>query len=65
VAAFELTKESQYGAENGKKFALQALEKGMLLRPLGSTVYLLPPLAIGAELSEYYRSIADILNGHP
>ncbi len=42
-----------------KKF----LEDGLLLRPLGNTIYLMPPYCIDIEeLKAIYRQIADILN---
>jgi len=39
------------------------LERGVLLRPLGNVVYIMPPYCItSSELEKVYRVIADLLN---
>ena len=48
-----------YLAEQGPKLAAYFLEQGVLLRPLGNTIYVLPPYCItGAELDMIYAAIA-------
>ncbi|CAM3314746.1 adenosylmethionine--8-amino-7-oxononanoate transaminase [Helicobacter labetoulli] len=37
----------------------QALEKGVLLRPLGNTIYFMPPYIISLELAEYVCGVLD------
>ena len=59
IAAFELNIDSTNMPKLKEKF----LSAGMLLRPLGKTVYLLPPYCItNDELSNAYSKIIDILN---
>jgi adenosylmethionine-8-amino-7-oxononanoate aminotransferase len=43
MAAFELRGATSYFATAGPRLAAFALERGVLLRPLGNVVYLLPP----------------------
>ena len=41
----------------------KALEKGVLLRPLGNTVYLMPPYCISeAELQQVYEALLEVIN---
>jgi adenosylmethionine-8-amino-7-oxononanoate aminotransferase len=37
----------------GRRFYLEALKHGLLLRPLGGTVYFMPPYVIEDEEMEY------------
>jgi adenosylmethionine-8-amino-7-oxononanoate aminotransferase len=66
VAAFELPSAAEgYLAETGHKVALRCQEHGVLVRPLGDTMYVLPPWCIrDAELERVYdaldRSIARL-----
>jgi adenosylmethionine-8-amino-7-oxononanoate aminotransferase len=49
-----------YLAGQGPRLAAHFLERGVLLRPLGNTIYVLPPYCIaGAELDMIYAAIAD------
>ena len=42
----------------------QALNKGVYIRPLGNTVYIMPPYCISpAQLEKVFRIIIEILNG--
>jgi adenosylmethionine-8-amino-7-oxononanoate aminotransferase len=51
-----------YLAGQGPALAAHFLDKGVLLRPLGNTIYVLPPYCItGAELDMIYAAIADCL----
>jgi adenosylmethionine-8-amino-7-oxononanoate aminotransferase len=49
VAAFDLADEDGYLAEAGPALQRFALGEGVLLRPLGNAVYLLPPYCITPE----------------
>ena len=45
-------------AMNGRKVALAARERGVIIRPLGDVVALMPPLCIGAgELAELTATV--------
>ena len=59
IAAFDL-KNATHLIPSLKQ---QCLEQGMLLRPLGNTVYLLPPYCITNEVVEWvYSKILNIIN---
>ncbi len=62
IAAFDLaTPDNQSGYFNqvGPALRQQFLEMGLLLRPLGNTIYLLPPFCIDDEqLERAYKGIA-------
>ena len=50
IAAFDLAgTEAGYTAESGKQLAGYAQEHGVLLRPLGNVIYLIPPYCITNE----------------
>jgi adenosylmethionine-8-amino-7-oxononanoate aminotransferase len=40
----------------GRRFYVQALKRSLLLRPLGNTVYFMPPYVIGADEMEHLVS---------
>jgi adenosylmethionine-8-amino-7-oxononanoate aminotransferase len=62
VAAFDLDGEEGYLSAVGPKLAAYALEAGVLLRPLGNVVYLLPPYCTSAEdLGHAYAVIEQFL----
>ncbi|MBE9212047.1 adenosylmethionine--8-amino-7-oxononanoate transaminase [Plectonema cf. radiosum LEGE 06105] len=64
IAAMEIvnTQESGYLNQVGLEIREKALEKGLLLRPLGNVLYIMPPYCItDEELSEVYDSILSIL----
>ena len=49
-----------------RRFFASALERELLLRPLGNTVYFMPPYVIGPEEIELLaRRTADILDALP
>jgi len=53
-----------YLAEQGPKLAAYFLARNILLRPLGNTIYVLPPYCItAAELDMIYAAIADCPEG--
>jgi adenosylmethionine-8-amino-7-oxononanoate aminotransferase len=61
VTALDLkVSDPGYLAGQGPRLAAHFLERGVLLRPLGNTIYVLPPYCItGAELDMIYAAIAD------
>jgi adenosylmethionine---8-amino-7-oxononanoate aminotransferase len=63
VAAFELKSEvGGYLDPAGRSLAAEALARGVLIRPLGNTVYVLPPYCISEEeLETVYGVIHDLL----
>ncbi len=63
IGAWTMTSdESGYTASIGQKLKQQFLEAGLLIRPLGSEVYLLPPYCIApADLHRTYDAIETIL----
>jgi len=51
IAALDLTeKEGKTGADRARGVCLRALKKGILIRPLGATIYLMPPLITDNEV---------------
>ncbi len=65
IAAFDLDVGNNEGYLNniGKKIKNLAIEKGLFIRPLGNTIYLLPPLCItDDQLEKSYMIINSILN---
>lgn len=60
IWAFEAeTNDAQFG----RSFYRKALERGLLLRPIGNTVYLMPPYAIGErEISLLADEVHGLLN---
>ncbi len=63
IAAFDLTVDQPgYTASIGRELATAARAAGVLLRPLGNTVYVMPPYCISEpELAKVYASIAEFL----
>ena len=61
VAAFEVaTPDPAYGSELNVRMQRFFLRRGLLIRPLGSTVYLLPPYCVtDAQLDRAYAGIAE------
>jgi adenosylmethionine-8-amino-7-oxononanoate aminotransferase len=64
VAAFDLDAEPGYLSAVGQELAAYALRAGVLLRPLGNVVYLLPPYCSTADdLEHAYDVIENFLEG--
>jgi adenosylmethionine---8-amino-7-oxononanoate aminotransferase len=62
IGAFDLADSSGYLDSRGRELADYALRNNVLLRPLGGTVYLLPPFCtIPEELTYAYQVIANFL----
>jgi adenosylmethionine-8-amino-7-oxononanoate aminotransferase len=62
IAAVELEASGGYLAEVGQRIRSFALERGVLLRPLGSVVYAMPPLCTS---DESLRRIAETISECP
>lgn len=60
IAAFDVAGDTQgYGAPVGRRIKRAALERGLLIRPLGNVVYLLPPYCMTEdELDRAYSGLA-------
>lgn len=53
--------DAGYLAEVGPKLQAACIERGVLLRPLGNTIYVMPPYCAGAaELDRVYDVIGDV-----
>jgi adenosylmethionine---8-amino-7-oxononanoate aminotransferase len=62
ISAFDLTTGDGYLAPVGPRLAAFALERGVLLRPLGNVIYVLPPYCITTEqLDQVYTVITQFL----
>jgi adenosylmethionine---8-amino-7-oxononanoate aminotransferase len=61
IVAFELTgTDGGYLADVALPLRAACLKRGVLLRPLGSTIYIMPPYcSTGAELTNVYAAISD------
>ncbi|VBB69848.1 Adenosylmethionine-8-amino-7-oxononanoate aminotransferase [invertebrate metagenome] len=67
VAAFNVAgQDSGYGAKVGQQVRNFCMARGLLLRPLGNVVYLLPPYCITpAQLNKAYDLIEESLSDMP
>ena len=65
IAAIDLKVDAAgYLAAIGPKIRAHALDRGVFLRPLGNTLYVLPPYCIsGAELDAVWEAIATVPAG--
>ena len=62
IAAFEPLVEAPYGSSMSVSLRTLFLEKGLILRPLGNVIYLLPPYCITPEeLDHAYQGIREVL----
>jgi adenosylmethionine-8-amino-7-oxononanoate aminotransferase len=64
ILAFEINEgRDEYLNSISSRFTQAALERGVYLRPLGNTVYIMPPYCISdTELQMLYECMEDILN---
>jgi len=64
ITAFDITVDRPgYTSEIGRELAWSARTSGVLLRPLGNTVYVMPPYCIDqAQLDRVYGAIHDFLD---
>ncbi len=64
VGAVELAGTPGYLSDVGRELASFAIQEGVLLRPLGSVAYVLPPYCLTTgELAQVYDVIARFLDG--
>lgn len=64
VAAVELAGTAGYLSDVGRALSAFALQEGVLLRPLGNVVYVLPPYCMtGDELTSAHEIIGRFLDG--
>jgi adenosylmethionine-8-amino-7-oxononanoate aminotransferase len=57
IGAIELSRDFEYGSEFSKKLYAKCLDAGLFLRPLGSTVYLMPPYGSSSDELEWAWSL--------
>ena len=63
IAAFELQLTSEYNSKSSRQLQQRCLEQGILVRPLGNVIYLMPPYCISAEdLQRAYEILAKELS---
>jgi len=64
IMAFEIDNgKDEYLNNISRTITAQLLKKGVYLRPLGNTVYIMPPYCISTEeLQKIYAAIVDMLN---
>jgi len=64
VLAFELNSQQNEYLDKIKERVIElSLQEGVLLRPLGNTVYIMPPYCISAEqLKKVYKTLQIIIN---
>ena len=65
IAAMDIAGHGEgYESEIGPRLKAEFLERGLLLRPLGNVLYLLPPYCIGeADLHRAWDAIGEVLEG--
>jgi adenosylmethionine---8-amino-7-oxononanoate aminotransferase len=64
IAAIDINNQEKAGYLNnvGRKIRHHAIARGVLLRPLGNVLYLMPPYCITeAELAWVYQQVDSIL----
>ncbi len=65
ISAFEIKNNDGYGSDFSNRLKEKFFDAGLLLRPLGNVVYLLPPYCISEEdLRGSYRKIAKIIKNN-
>ena len=64
VAAFDLDDDRfKYGSKPVEDLKKKFLNKGLLLRPIGKTIYLMPPFCIKKKvLEDCYKIIEEVIN---
>ncbi|MDR0665024.1 MAG: adenosylmethionine--8-amino-7-oxononanoate transaminase [Helicobacteraceae bacterium] len=58
IAAFDLV-GAAYSRDLSIRVTREALKRGVMLRPLGKTVYIMPPYAIGAKEIDFLFDVID------
>ena len=59
IAAYEPLKSVGYLSKKSLKWAARTLERGLLIRPLGDTIYFLPPYATTPSDLEFAYGVVD------
>ena len=64
IAAFDLDDDRfKYGSKPVEDLKKKFLNKGLLLRPIGKTIYLMPPFCIKKKvLEDCYKIIEEVIN---
>lgn len=63
ITAFEVGEESGYLSDVAPRMLALFRERNVLLRPLGNTVYVMPPYCINArQLDLIYNAIGEVIN---
>jgi adenosylmethionine---8-amino-7-oxononanoate aminotransferase len=67
IVAFDINSDqNHYLNTTGAELAARILKKGIFLRPLGNTVYLMPPYCITSdELAFVHQTLLDLLDPEP
>ncbi len=64
IGAIELKKEMSYFDGGRGRLIQRALEKGVLLRPLGNVIYTVPPYCVTeGELNQIYETMEELAHG--
>ncbi len=64
IAAFDLKLTAKYGSLASQNIRELFLKRGLLIRPLGNVVYILPPYCVSeAELRQAYNVILEEIEG--
>ena len=64
IAAFDLNEDRfKYGSKSVETLKKEFLNRGLLLRPIGKTIYLMPPFCINKKvLEDCYKIIEEVIN---
>ena len=64
IAAFDLNDDRfKYGSKSVETLKKEFLNRGLLLRPIGKTIYLMPPFCINKKvLEDCYKIIEEVIN---
>ena len=64
IAAFDLNDDRfKYGSKSVEGLKKEFLNRGLLLRPIGKTIYLMPPFCIKKKvLEDCYKIIEEVIN---
>ena len=64
LAAFDLAIQADYGSSASRNWRELFMKLGLIIRPLGKTVYLLPPYCIQPDdLRAAYQKMKEVLEG--
>ena len=64
IAAFDINSKDKYGSQTSHELQISFREQGLLIRPLGNVIYLLPPYCTTEiELRNAYKIVSHELQG--